>query len=185
MKKIIITALILLVAPLANAFTITPEDCTALYPCWTSEDNSQPDGDDIAALVGSSSTLDDIYKAEVGGADSGAAAGSYQTTFSNSSGDPEDALLEYLGGLVIDCSAECYLTVKDGNHSPALYAYDITGWDGVESIFMDGFWPDGGAISNVAIWSGGETTVPEPASLALLGLGLAALGVSRRKQKQA
>lgn len=42
----------------------------------------------------------------------------------------------------------------------------------------------GGGLSNFHLWGRGEpTSVPEPTTLALLGLGLAGLGVMRRKQR--
>jgi PEP-CTERM motif len=60
--------------------------------------------------------------------------------------------------------------------------FDISSWNGTESIDLQGFWPNRGAISNVAIWGAETTSVPEPASLALLGLGLIGMGAMRRKR---
>ncbi|MDH4106817.1 MAG: PEP-CTERM sorting domain-containing protein [Gammaproteobacteria bacterium] len=145
--------------------------------------NRQPDGDAIEQLVGTETNLFEQYKSEVGGADSGPFAGDYVTTYENEPTDPQDATIVWLEGDVIDCSEECYLTVKDGNHSPSLYVFDITGWDGMMSIVLTGFWPRGGAISNIAIWSGNDVRVPEPGSLALLGIGLLGFGMSRRRTR--
>lgn len=133
------------------------------------------------------------YKAEVGSASSpatteeGPFAANYTTVFSDTALDPMDALITYVGGSFINCPT-CFLIVKDGNQSPAQYLFDLGSWNGTESISMTGFWPDQGAISNVAIWSGsstssttgqttsGQTTsgnqVSEPGILGLLGLGL-------------
>jgi len=175
----------------AKSLTLTPADCTPGV-CVTDAalgSPSNPDALDIAGFVGTTSTLSLLYKAEVGGTDSGLFADDYATRFANSGTDPEDAFISWLGGDFIDaCGVECYLSVKDGNHDPSLYIFDLTGaWDGQELISLTDFWaptiedPQGkGAISNVAIW-GTSTSVPEPGTLALFGLGLLGLALSRKK----
>ena len=123
--------------------------------------------------------LPELWKAEVGDASDpsttyeGPLAGNYSATFSNSAGDPSDVLIEYLGGAVV--GPEAWLVIKDGNNAPYWYLFNLTalGWDGESDITVEGFWPGEGAISHVAL-------VPEPGTLALLGLGLIGFAVARR-----
>lgn len=127
------------------------------------------------------------YKANVGTGEEGPYADNYATVFSNSASDPADALITWdLGEPFIPCPT-CLLIVKDGNQVPAQYLFDLGSWDGQESIQLTGFWPEQGAISNVAIWSGpdnggGEAEIPEPGVLFLLGAGLLGLGLARRRK---
>ncbi len=127
-----------------------------------------------------------FYKAEVDdGSEEGIFAGSYTTTFDNAPNDPQDALIEYvIGQLAMNCSGGCYLAIKDGNADPGYYFYDLTGWNGTDSIEMTGFWPQQGAISHVAIWGvhPPEFDVAEPATLGLLGLSLLGFGMARRRR---
>jgi PEP-CTERM motif len=171
------------------ALNITP----ATVPQWTTNTNSNLSADDVEALVGTSTQLTEVYKQNVGDAtDSGSFASSYTTTFSNSPSDPADALIDYISGPFIQ-SQSMYLLVKDGNQEPAQYVFDLAalGWNGTDDLSLTGFWPENGAISHVAIYTGGgpreiEPPLPEPASLAIWGLGLGIAGlVSRRRMRRA
>jgi hypothetical protein len=95
---------------------------------------------------------------------------------------PTGGTIDWLGGDKADCP-ECYLIVKDGNNSPSQYLLSLNDWDGMEQIVLSGFWEGTqGAISNVAIW-GGAVSVPEPGMLSLLGAGLLAAGLGRRRRR--
>ena len=189
--RIIATLAILLfisTAAQAALVTITPDDCIdGSGSCWTTNTNSALNANDIETMVGVTDLVL-FYKSEVEGSESGLYASSYDTTFSNSAMDPEDALIDYISGNWIACDS-CYLVVKDGNQSPAQYIYDLSDlsylssggeWDGVMSLLVDGFWPDGGAISHIAIF-GTISEVPLPAAFWLFGTALIGfVGFSRR-----
>ncbi len=122
-----------------------------------------------------------LYKGEISKPDDGLFAASYDTTFSNTPGDPSDALISFVGGSAIACPA-CYLAIKDGNQQPSYYFYDLAAWDGTESLLLEDFWPQQGAISHVSIWgAGARQDVAEPATVALVGLALLAAGAMRRR----
>lgn len=118
------------------------------------------------------------------GNDSGTYAGSYSTWFYNDVGDPGNALLFYTGGADIDCPS-CYLAIKDGNQTPGYYFYNLSAWDGQETLSLLNFWPGKGAISHISIWGRGTpTSVPEPSTMALLGLGLLAIAFTQRRRNR-
>ena len=168
--------------PAAEALDITPSSPTP----WTTNINSQINSDAAwwNAFAQFDPTLpntlpDLLYKSDVGGGDSGPYANAYDTSYSNTPSQPSDALIRYLGGFYMDCSV-CYLLIKDGNQNPAQYLFDISGWAGNEDITITGFWPGNGSISNIRIL-GTATRVPEPSTIALLGFGITALCVRRRR----
>lgn len=124
---------------------------------------------------------DSLYKNNVdSGEENKPFKDSYNTAYSPDPNDPENALISYVAGMpVISCGA-CYLVVKDGNHDPAQYLFDISSWNGTENLEINGFWPNQGAISYVAIYSG-PTRVPEPGTLAVALFGLAGVVFGRRR----
>lgn len=92
-----------------------------------------------------------------------------------------------------------YLLVKDGNQTAlpdppyAQYVFDLVGlgWNGTDSIQVNGLWPAQGSISHYAIYTAGDTIIttneeiPEPASLVLASIGgLGAIVMGRRRRKQ-
>jgi hypothetical protein len=171
---------VVLPAAKAEALAITPATLAAA----TGDQTSQAEIDAaIAAFLGISVEL---YKQNVGGAEEGALAGSYTTEFFNTPDDPEDATITYDGGDIVGPIA--YLLIKDGASSPAWYLFNLTslGWNGMETIEIQDFWagagPAGrGAISHLTLY-GGTTSVPEPATLSLLAVGLLGTGVLRRRR---
>ena len=159
----------------ANAITITPATPTLLT--FTSHSQSQITST-INAYFNPDPTL--AYKKNVGGSEEGPFAASYSTAFFNSVSDPEDATISYISGPKITAE-EIYLLVKDGNHAPFAYFFDISKWDGAEALVLTDFWVGQGAISHVSIYKRGIAQVPDGgATLMLLGIGLSGLVAARR-----
>ena len=96
--------------------------------------------------------------------------------------DPADATITYVSGQPVIAAQDIFLLVKDGNQIPAAYLFGISGWNGTESLVLTGFWPQGGAISYVSIYTSGSTPVPDGGTtLMLLGAGLGCLGALRHR----
>lgn len=177
------------VSAASAAPTVTYGTTSLTSPCAITNNNSNTAVEPLVESAAcANADLQLLYKADVGTAanpatiETGPFAGSYDTTFSNTSLDPEDAIITFTDGSAIDCSRGCFLSVKDGKNTPAIYAFDISTWDGVASIVLTDFWVGSGAISNVAIWGpGGGGKVPEPGTLGLLGLGMLGLVALRRR----
>jgi len=172
--------LVLCATQAAQALTLTP---TSIELITTTDYNKTIDTpEEWFTYLGISPEPVLSYKSAVSGttgvgSDSGTFSSSYQTIFSNTVTDPSDALIQYAGGTVMGCAA-CYLLVKDGNNSPAQYLFSLAGWNGTEDIILNGFWPQQGAISNVAIYNAVST--PEPTTLGLMAVGLAIAATRRR-----
>ncbi len=118
-------------------------------------------------------------------AESGPLNSSYGTVFEfTTSDDYIGATITYdpTGGPAVDCSIECYLLVKDGNHSPAAYLFDLalgSAWDGEMDLVLKNFWLGNGSISHVALY-GNISAVPAPAAFWLFGTALLGfIGISR------
>ena len=172
-----------------------PDVCTyggADPNCWQDDDGapSQPSLADLAALVGIDPTdLETLYKDETDGNTPGEESGSFAGNYTTAWNPPDDeeeafgATITWDGGSFISCP-ECYLWVKDGQSTPNLYVFDIGWWDGQETLTLQDFWLERGAISNIGIFGreGGDMQVPEPGTLGLLGIAALGLGLVRRRQ---
>jgi hypothetical protein len=118
------------------------------------------------------------YKQLNGGAENGNLAGSYTTQFATTltpTGGTFSISHDVVSDATISCGL-CGLLVKGTNGQELVFS--LKGWNGTDLIQGTGFGKSGSAIAGVGIVS---RAVPEPASLLLLGAGLAGLGIWRRK----
>ena len=186
----------------AQAIVLMPSYCSdAADPalpdrqCTTGEQNSNGDVNSAVAeyLLDMYGGITEVYKSEVVkdsstglGFDEKLFENSYKTTFMNTLNEPTEARIEYVGGPAIDCPS-CWALVKDGKHQPAWYLFDISDWNGTETLYFENFWPGDeiqGAISHISIFGAPpSTSVPLPGPLSLLGIGL--FGVCVRQLKKA
>lgn len=139
-----------------------------------------------------SGNLDRVYKSEF---QQGQATGEDELTYSDAyeaefvgmeaGKDPNGVTVSHNGNNAVSCS-DCYFLVKDGNHEPAQYLFNIGDWNGHDTIELSGFWANGpGAISNVVIWSESPSRVPAPAPLLMLAVGLMGLCLSASRPRSA
>lgn len=183
--KLLLATGVILFSLQAKAFVLTPSDCNLGVDCWTTTQTSTLTTSEVETLIGYSGTLDSLYKMDFGGTSSGPYASSYDTTFSNSTTDPSDALIQYITGQDSITCPDCFILIKDGNQDPAQYVFNIDYWNGTDGISLQNFWPNQGAISHVTIYGSSATNkVPEPSALAIMALGLFVLGaITHRRRK--
>lgn len=174
-KSAVVLGLLGVASLSVDALPVTP----STFPQWTGNQTSQSQINGVIAPIIGSAT--ELYKQNYGGSEEKSLAGSYQTTFVNSADGPSGALIDHIGGAYVGGTA--WLLVKDGNHSPAWYLFNLTtlGWNGTDDLQLSGFWTGNGAISHVTLY-GTSVGVPDGgATAALLGMGLLALGTLSRK----
>ena len=157
------------------ALTLGPDDADTM-----SNENSALNATDVANIFGTSD-LTLLYKQDFGGGESGSYADFYTTSFGDLDEDnePHSALITWDGPDYIICP-ECYLVVKDGDEPQ--YLFNLATWNGQDVLDLQGFYPNKGAISHVAIFGKSvPVQVPEPGTLGLLGLGILGMLTIRRK----
>lgn len=199
MKKMmlisVLCAVFMVVGVVSSASALTIDATGFIYPgglpsayWWAGDETSQAALDVIITSITGSAP--ELYKQNVGDSDEGTFAPYYQTTYSNTPGDPSNALIEYVGvpGDPYINASPLYLLVKDGSQEPAWYLFGLNyaasplNWNGTDDLVLLNFWPNQGAISHVAFYGTG-TPVPEPLTLLLLGFGLVGLAAVRRFKK--
>lgn len=192
--KLPLLALAALIATsaVAHALSITPSSAFLIN---TGTDGITPDSNNasnpesnLLAVYGGSI----LYKSNVGGGGSSveeakAFKDSYATVYN---GDLSGATISQGGGSAISGYSPLYLLVKDGNHNPYWYFFNLTtaGWNGTASLNLSGFWPGQGSISHVTLMGKlgpGTNSVTSPvpdggSTLATLGFALLGLGSVRR-----
>ena len=125
-----------------------------------------------------------LYKANRGAGEEGAYATSYATSFSTSPAGA-GAIISYTGAPAIN-SAPVWAYIKDGNADPNWYLYNITGWNGTDTIDFSGYFvkpptnnggiPDAFQVSHVTIY-GYSQSVPDGGSVMMM-LGAALMGLA-------
>jgi hypothetical protein len=186
----------------AEAINLTPEQTGCTSSVGSTLDAGAVQAELDRCFDVSSASLELIYYRDVNAGEAGAYADSYATAFSPSRAAGN--LTYSMPGPSFVC-VECYLVFMDGTQSPAQYLFEITGWDGSESITFRNFWPGPGSIANVALWGSSteaplvetfsfaeasdqsrKASVPEPTTFMLIGLGtIGAIRAVRRRSPAA
>jgi hypothetical protein len=196
---VLVAALALVVggAGQAQALTITPTTgcITGANPAcspitrWEGDSTSNADVQDALNAIFTSLALSplptELYKSNVGGVEEKALSGNYDTDF-DPDVDPSGALITHTGTAIV--AAPSFLLVKDGNQTPAWYLFYMSalGWNGTETLSLEGFWPNQGAISHISLYGtegSSDNITPEPAMLALFGTALAIVGARLRRRQ--
>ena len=184
------------VASQAHALNVNPTFTPNYYEF---SQNSAMNAADVKAIAvsnfgfSSTGTLALAYKQDVGGGELGNAQEYYISSFDAplNSGDGTSAgSITWNGPLNAIVCPSCYLVVKDGNNSPKQFVFDISGWNGMETINLSGFWANtNGSISHVAIFNnqapgggGSVAAIPEPETYAMLLAGLGLVGFAARRK---
>lgn len=174
----------LIIATLFIAFVTCSHAIPILAPVngthFTTVGNSSLTDEEVAAAIGvNAATLTLVYKVEADGAESESAADYYETVFSPLI-DPKGATITHDTDDPVISGPSIYLVAKDGDAGH--YWWNISGWNGLETLTISGLYPNGGSISHLRIYTGSQTSVPDGGLTAgLLGLSLLALRALRSR----
>ena len=116
------------------------------------------------------------------GPESGPAKAWYATSYNSAALADNDATITWNGPSFI-ASATTFALIKDGKSKPAWYLFNISGWNGKDTIEFSGFWPaKSGAISHISLYTAqAPPTVPDGGSvIVLLALAFVGMEVARR-----
>jgi hypothetical protein len=104
----------------------------------------------LTAITGWIGTDTEGYKDEQGGSESGSAQGWYSTIYNS---DLSGADIVWGGASNPHITGPTYLLVKGGKQQISWYLFDVSSWDGMETISLSGFWPGQDSISHLSIFN--------------------------------